>query len=340
MTRWKRLDAVSAAEWDALMGAATDANLAQRHAWGEYKRALGWEVERWAALRGDEPTGCLQALKRRLPFGRVLVWAPGAPVAGFPRLQPREMGPLLAAWLQAFRQENKPLYVRFYSFLPTSPEASYSLSRVLSRPLFRINSGFTSRIDLTRSMAGLRAAMTGKHRYYAKRAEAAGLQWKWGRSEDLRRDMLHLNAEMCATKQSKGLRLSPEDLDALHRAFGEDFLILAGYRDSKPVTACVVLIGGRRAFYLSAATGTGGREMSAGYAMVLRLFDALKARGIDELDFGGLAPGEASGVDHFKRGFGGEIVESLGEWEWVPADYLRLPVNLLIRRKLRHVTAG
>lgn len=92
---------------------------------------------------------------------------------------------------------------------------------------------------------------------------------------------------------------------------------MASDHEGRPATSCLVLTLADKAFYLLAATGTDGRRISAAYAMVFKLFELLKSRGVTRFDFGGIDPlsPSARGVDHFKRGFGGEIVEYLGEWE-------------------------
>jgi lipid II:glycine glycyltransferase (peptidoglycan interpeptide bridge formation enzyme) len=110
-------------------------------------------------------------------------------------------------------------------------------------------------------------------------------------------------------------------------------VIFTGHEENVPVASCLVLLFGRKAFYRMAATGSKGREMSASYAMVYRLLEYLQAQGIRQFDFGGIAPGSptAEGVNYFKRGFGGEMVEHLGEWEWSNSMWLRLGMNLAVR---------
>jgi lipid II:glycine glycyltransferase (peptidoglycan interpeptide bridge formation enzyme) len=64
--------------------------------------------------------------------------------------------------------------------------------------------------------------------------------------------------------------------------------------------------------------------------MIPELLEHLKQKGIETFDFGGIAPGNpnAEGVDHFKKGFGGEIIEHLGEWESANSEALRTILNI------------
>jgi len=125
------------------------------------------------------------------------------------------------------------------------------------------------------------------------------------------------------------------DMDVLRRTFGDDSAILVGYAGHEPVTGCMVLMAGQTASYVLAATGDAGRKVSAAYAMVWQLLTRLKARGVACFDFGGLSPAAPgmAGVDHFKRGFGGRVVEYLGEWEFASPRCLRTVVDLVLARR-------
>ena len=174
--------------------------------------------------------------------------------------------------------------------------------------------------------------MMVKHRYYVKRAEAAGLRWVWGSTDVLAGDLQLLHAEMSRAKRLPVGGGYIADLGVLRRTFADDCVLLIGYAGAVPVTGCLVLMAGTTAFYLVAATGEDGRKVSAAYAMVWQLLGLLKARGIGCFDFGGLSPASSAmaGVDHFKRGFGGQVVEYLGEWELASPRYVGTIVGALI----------
>lgn len=339
MVKWERLDPeVGRTEWASILSEAEDSSPFQSYAWGEYKRRSGWEPERWVALNGrGTPACCLQLLKRRLPFNRVLVWAPGGPVAGFPEGRTEAIGEMLSRWLEEFRHDNQLLYARFRSHQRDADKASSSINRVCARPGVKVTTEYTVQIDLSRPLEELRRAMTSKHRYYIKQSRAAGLKWKFGNVEGLARDMAFLHQDMSRAKGIEHLRCEWRDLAALSEEFGKDCLFLVGYHDEDPVTACLVLTVADKAFYLLAATGTEGRRISAAYTMVFELFELLKSSGVTRFDFGGIDPlsPSARGVDHFKRGFGGEVVKYLGEWEWVRSRCVRMAVNYLLRMRVK-----
>ena len=89
---------------------------------------------------------------------------------------------------------------------------------------------------------------------------------------------------------------------------------LAGIKDNKPIVACIISLLSEKAFYHYAASTERGRELSASYGMIFHLINKLRELGIKKLDFGGLSPdGSSTGVDFFKLGFNGEIVNKVGE---------------------------
>lgn len=320
----------------ALLARADDATPFQSAAWGAYKHRLGWEPEQWVACHGDgQPVCGFQVLKKRLPLNRILVWVPGGPVVGFPARGTEPAGPLLASWLEQFRRENRLAYVRFDSRQRDAADLVDSMRQVCRRPTVRINSGYTIQMDLTASPDAVASEMTSKHRYYVKQAHAAGINWQSGQSEALAGDFLRLHRELARLKGMRGGGSTAARLAMLRGCFGDQCRILVGYSGGQPVTACVVLTVAQRAWYLSAATGAQGRRISAAYAMVPTLLGLLKQAGVTRFDFGGINPRSpsAGGVDHFKRGFGGEIIAYLGEWEWAPSGTWRWAANILIGRK-------
>ena len=69
--------------------------------------------------------------------------------------------------------------------------------------------------------------------------------------------------------------------------------------------------------------------MRASYGVFALLLQYLQNTGMTEFDLGGMDPNSpgARGVNQFKKGFGGELVQYVGEWEWATASWLRWAVN-------------
>jgi lipid II:glycine glycyltransferase (peptidoglycan interpeptide bridge formation enzyme) len=141
-----------------------------------------------------------------------------------------------------------------------------------------------------------------------------------------------LHDQMVTDKNLASISLSATDLNAMYEQLKENILIVQGSMDNQPAVTCLVLIFGTNAFYMVAAANALGRQNSASYAMIETLVSELSARGVQSFDFGGLDPANlaAAGVNHFKSGFGGSLVEQVGEWEYSRSQLLRALVNGLI----------
>ena len=333
---WKQLSPESAGDWDRLLERARDDNPFQSEAWGRYKQRSGWEPQRWTASVNGGPVVCsVQLLKKRLLFGRTVLWAPGGPMIGFPEATPQELKELLPEGIRQICRTHRVGYARFYSLQPSDPDMRRVLSGICAVPGRKLGSGATVQIDLTPPMEQILGEMDKKHRYLVRRLGEESFQWSWGTSDELAADLSRLHSEMAAAKRVSASDAS--DFSRLITDFQENARILIGTSGSEPVTGCLVLLKGKSAFYWRAASSRKGRELSASYAMIPELLRRLKAGGFQRFDFGGILPGDpsAAGINHFKQGFGGKRVEYLGEWEWANPSWIRWGVNAWIAGRRR-----
>ncbi len=208
------------------------------------------------------------------------------------------------------------------------------LGAICRRPRTRLNSGFSIRFDISRGADFFTGQMSSKHRYYLRKAAAVPLRWEAGSGDREIAALTTLHREMTTSKGLKLQSMSAEQYVALRDALGpRGMTILTGYLDDQPVTSCLTLDFHQKSFYLVAATAQAGREIGAAYAMLPQLIAVLSKKGIKQFDFGGVAPefNESRGVYHFKKGFGGDAVEYLGEWEWASVPLLSPAVNLYMK---------
>jgi lipid II:glycine glycyltransferase (peptidoglycan interpeptide bridge formation enzyme) len=335
MVTWELLgDSADASGWDRNLSAGADANVFQSYGWGEFKRVWGWCPMRWIARDQDHAVvGMVQILTKALPAWVQIGWAPGGPVFLFKGTAGLDPGDTVPALVGAIQASKRRVCVRFDSQVCREGALAYAFNQTLVRPLVQLNSGYSIRLDLGQSLDVLQKRMTPKHRYYVKKALGENLRWKAGSDQEAVQDLVQLHTEMVRAKQLESGQTRPNEIGHLCRVLGEGAVVFTGYAGDVPVTSCLVLRFGRKAFYWMAATGMRGRELSASYAMLYRLLEYLQGQGVTEFDFGGIDPRSAAaeGVNHFKRGFGGEIVEHLGEWEWSNSMWLRLGMNLAVR---------
>lgn len=336
MATWALLpDGEAARQWDEKLLGAKDYTVFQSYGWGELKRLGGWRPLRWICRNGGgRIASMVQLLVKTLPFGFAVGWAPGGPAILFEGRGGIRADCDLSGLFAALRTHVPRVLVRLDSYIPREPELAYIFNQACRRPCARISSGFSIQFDLSDRDGAFVDRMVSKHRYYVRRAEAASLRWEAGCADRDIAALAALHREMTVSKGLKTESMSERQYVALRDALGPDGMtVLTGYLDDRPVTSCLTLDFGKKSFYFVAATGQAGRQVGAAYAMLPRLIEVLQKKGIEHFDFGGIAPASpgAEGVDHFKRGFGGKIVEYLGEWEWASVPMLAPAIGLLMK---------
>lgn len=317
-------------EWDARVASFRDASIFQSSAWAEHRRGSGWAVERWS-VHSKELRAAVQLLVRRSPIADV-VWAPGGPIVEPPDADPSLTAEIVDGMLARIRARRRGVYVRFDAPAPPTSAVETALARRCLRPAMRLNAPSTVVVDLTRDRDAMLAAMSKHHRYEVRRALAQGVDWTVGRGPVEVATLVTLHRDMT---RRKGIGTAPQArssaIRSLCAAFGDDALIVVGSIAGTPVTACFTLTFGARAFFHTAATAGRGLRSSASYAAVHRLALELAARGIRELDLGGLDQHAMPGVARFKEGFGGRVVSRTGEWDWCSHASIRALAQIAMR---------
>lgn len=332
MVTWEKWpDDASAVDWDSQLSRAADAHPLQFHFWGEYRRLGGWQPVRYAARNKNGAITAMTQVLVKKTFGVHLVWIAGTVAMQFHGTGWRALRQdILESLVERLKTDWRRCYIRFNFLVPHDSEYSFELGHVCRRPPITLAGGYSAVIALERSGEELAQDFSSKHRYYVKKSLKHALEWRAGNDEQLAAHMALLLEEIVASKNVGAIATSQEEISTLCRLAGEHALMLVGYLEGRPVTACLAVVAGGRAFYQIAATGAKGRELSAAYAMIPSLLAQLQGRAVKVFDFGGLNPRDkhASGVSHFKRGFGGQLVEYLGEWECASSELVRWAVNL------------
>jgi lipid II:glycine glycyltransferase (peptidoglycan interpeptide bridge formation enzyme) len=324
-------------EWDESLSAFADNTVFQSFGWGEYKKAEGWTPVRYLCVGVmGEKHAIAQILIKNLPFSMAFVWIPGGPVFDFTGFKNTEVVELSNKLICKIREEYPRSLIRLNSHRENDNNLSYEFDKVFFKPYAQLNSGFSVQIKLKQFVVMLRNNMTSKHRYYTKKAAEKGLRWHEGYSDNQLITFVSMYDEMVKYKKLPYNVCSLEALFKMRENMGASLLVLTGFLGETPVASCLVLVFGQKAFYMSASTSRLGREISASYAMFEQLINILDARSISDFDFGGvdLDKKSAAGVNHFKIGFGGKVIEYLGEWESASSMIVRVLINLAIRIKV------
>ena len=330
MVNWIRFEQGSSV-WDAFLAEALDCNIFQSYAWGEYKKHFGWTPLRFIATNKKQVVvGMAQILVKEFPLGFGIGWAPGGPIYRFAGLNSIGLGNNISILIKYLHDLFPRVLVRFHGHEIHDSYSSFEFRTALKRPFIKINSGYTVRVDLNKFGDNKPELMSAKHRYYWKKATSHQIDWIFGINEKNISSLVEVHSDMVFSKSMQSIAIDKKDVTLLCEIFRESHLtLLTGYMADKPVTSCLTYDFGRRSIYMLAATNQIGRQVSAAYAMIPILFLHLKNKGVEDFDFGGIDPGNinAEGVDRFKKGFGGTIVEYVGEWESASSELIRCILN-------------
>lgn len=315
------------AEWDAFVAAHPRGSLLQTTNWARVKSRFGWSSQRVWMRRDGRLVGGAQVLFRSvalgivklgyIPHGPLVDWADGEQVdvlfnhidqaafgrgAGMVKIEPR-------IWQSEMPAEAWEELYRRHGCVP-SPDT--------------IQPPRTIVIDLRPSEEEILATMKQKTRYNIRLAEKKGVTVREGTAADL----VAFNALMMATGRRDGFGIhDPQYYRVAYELFAPNnvALWLAEY-EGRPLAGVMVFTSGRSAAYLYGASSDEERQRMPAYAAQWAAMCWAKRRGCwtydmwgvpdapeDELEAGftdrqdGLWP-----VYRFKRGFGGEVVRTVG----------------------------
>lgn len=348
------------AAWDALIAPLPHSHLLQSWAWGDFKSRTGWQARRLSWTTPTGPAAAAQTLTRTL--GRVLkvLYVPKGPLLDWADAAQRAA--VLDA-LQALARRERAIFIKIDPDVPVSvgppgEERPQATGQALQTDLAargwvfspdQIQFRNTVLLDLRPDEAGLLAAMKPKTRYNLRLAERKGVSVRAGSAADL--DLLYrLYAE---TAVRDGFAIRPADY--YREAWGR--FMAAGQAQpfvaevaGEAVGALIVFKFAATALYMYGMSRDAHRDKMPNHLLQWHALQWAKAHGCTTYDFWG-APNEFVesdplwGVWKFKEGFGGEVVRTLGAWDYAPSPLLyRLYTTVLprvlnvLRRRGRQAT--
>jgi len=320
--------------WDELVVATGRPHLTQTAAWAEVKAATGWTARRFVLEdgRGSVRHGVAQVLLRRLPLGITVAYAPRGPL-----VEPGRVSEAITALRDALARE------RCASLLcdPEVPDdagllAELERAGVRRSPVF-VQPRRTLLMDLAQEPDALQAAMKKKTRQYIHKAERGGVVTE--QTNDLDRFLAVLRAVAARDRFALHSRAYFEKLVS---ALGDRAEMLIARVGDEDAGAMLVARVEDRAWELYGGWSGAHGELRPFYLLKWRAMLRMRAKGARRYDMWGLAEGAddpLAGVENFKLGFGGEVVEWIGALE-IPVRPMLYPLwTLGARRRLARSAA-
>jgi peptidoglycan pentaglycine glycine transferase (the first glycine) len=305
---------VTCAEWDSFITQHPNAHVLQTAAWGELKSKFGWEAVR--LISGD----CgAQILFKTLPGGLKVGYVPKGPVGHSCEIY--DEIDLVSKEYRAIFSKIEPDH--------WEPEEIALLARdhksKNSRP---IQPQRTVVISLEGSDDDLLGRMKQKTRYNIRLAEKKGIEIE--SSGDIRK--FHEITKITGQRDQFGVHSLSyyQTLFDLFHPLGNVELLFARF-EGKTIAGVIVFSHGERAWYMYGASTDEERNRMPTYLLQWEAMKWAKGRGCKQYDLWGIPDLDEEnleleflkknshtglwGVYRFKRGFGGEILRSVGAWD-------------------------
>ena len=299
---WNRL---TAGEWDERFNAIKRSNLLQCYEYAQALCPINQHSARWGLIKINEvEAGLVQIMEVSL-FKRAF------------HVVMLDRGPL---WfdgfgegddLKAFNCEFKPRFGRKRRIMPETPLDILPFKRKQPYPAYQ-----TIWVDLTQSAETLHESLRKNWRGALKKSESFAME------AFSKAPLGHLPWLLTHYQQDKAQRKyrgpAPKIITALAKYFApkDNMLLLRAHKDGQDIAAILIFIHGKAATYQIGWTSPyEGRKCNAHHFLLWHAMLTLKARGVEDLDLGGVNDFSAKGVKSFKEGLGGELVELCGQYK-------------------------
>ncbi len=317
--------------FDAFIAGHPKGHFLQSYGWGEVKASTGWQPLRLVLEEGGRIVAAASLLRRQLPYtGKAILYAPRGPVVDF---HDRALFDALLAAIDGIARQAGAILLKVDPDIPVSDPAVIQLLRARGFRLANKGAGFEGvqprhvfRLDITPDAAALLANMHGKTRYNIRLAEKKGVTIK----EDCTlADLPVFYAILKETTLRDGFLVrSYSYFETMWRemvARGYAKLFLAYYQ-GEPIAGTLAFIMGDKAWYLYGASSNQHRNVMPNYLLQWTMIRWAQEQGCTIYDFRGV-PGNLDensplyGLYRFKKGFNGDFIEFIGEYDRVYAPF-------------------
>jgi lipid II:glycine glycyltransferase (peptidoglycan interpeptide bridge formation enzyme) len=325
-----------ASAWDAFVSQAADGSVLQSWAWGSLKSRYGWGVTRYLWTDAGQVLAAASVLRRALPGGLALHYAPRGPVLN----GDRERWPTF--W-QALRDRLAADGGTVLKVDPewTSPEQRAVLETSGAMPSRHpIQHQATMVVDISGGDDALMRLKESTRRNIRAGAKS-GIAVEASEASAAMDNFYELLRET-GERERFAIRSQAyyQELLALFRERGQAAVYLAR-REEQLLAGAVMLFYGSKLIYLFGGTRASARDLKPGYLLHWRAIEDGQRRGCTTYDMWGVPlnpkPTERGyGYYVFKSRFNGEMIRFIGLYD--------LPVNraaaMTIRLAERFARAG
>ncbi len=333
--------------WDEFVAGHPNGHVLQTSAWGTLKSQFGWDAERVGLFQGDDLAAGAQIVYRDLPLGAGrLAYVPKGPVVDW---ADRARTAALLAGLDEAAQARGAVALTIEPDLLDTSTHRERLSELGFRPspFDAVQPRRTLVVDIEPDEEAVLMGFKSKTRYNVRLAARRGVTVRAAAAEDL--PAFHRLMAATAERDEFGVH-DPAYYEAAYRLFvPRDWArLLLAEVEGEPVAAVMIFALPPRAWYFYGASGDEHREKMPTYRLQWEGMRWAKSRGCTSYDLWGVPDEEREalegeftqrrdglwGVYRFKRGFGGDLVRSVGAWDrvYAPLRYGVLNVGYALKK--------
>ncbi len=336
--------------WDRFVAHHPDGHVLQTSPWGGLKSEYGWRAERVGLTRRGTVQAGAQILIRRLPAGLGrLAYVPKGPVVDWG--DESLLKPVMDA-LDRIARSHGAMAVTLEPNLPDEPQHRQGLRSLGFRPspVGAVQPRRTLVVDISGDEEDILMAMKSKTRYNIRLAGRKDVSVRQAGAEDVST----FNALLDATADRADFGIHPPAYyESAYRLFaprGWVQLLLAEV-DGQAVAGLMVFALPPRSWYFYGASSSAHRDRMPTYLLQWEAMRWAKSLQCETYDLWGIPDQDHEtledqftersdglwGVYRFKRGFGGDLVRTVGAWDRVlsPVRYRLYEWALALRGRVR-----
>ena len=322
---------LTSSQWGEFLLHHPEAHLLQQPEWGELKRAFGWQSA-WV----QSGVAGAQVLFRQLPLGFTMGYIPKGPVG--------------SDWQALWPEVDRLCREKRAIFLKVEPDlwegVSFDAGQFLPGflPARPIQPRRTIVISLEGSEEDWLMRMKQKTRYNIRLAEKKDVIIRFSSDMHIFQQLMDVTGE----RDDFGvhsLAYYRKTYDLFHPS-GMCELLVAYYND-KPLAGLMVFARGKRAWYMYGASNNEERNRMPAYLLQWEAMRWAAGKGCTEYDLWGVPDCSEEeleagftqsdsglwGVYRFKRGFGGQVLRSVGGYDRVYRPLLYRAIQMVLRRR-------
>ena len=331
-------------EWDAFVK-KRGGHLLQTSRWGRLKATFGWEYEILTLSDGTTLSGGALVLIRPLPLGLgTIAYIPRGPIVDWD--DGDTISDLLTA-LGLLARKYRAVLLKIEPDERDTPQMRERLQALGFRPSSHtIQPPRTILVDITGSEEDILARMNQGTRRKIRLAERRGVTVRTGKARDL--DSFTALMQETAARNAFGVH-SPAYYRQAYKLFApteQAVLLMASYEE-RDLAGLMAFALGRRAWYFYGASSDEERQRMPTYALQWEAIRWARGRGCTVYDMWGIPDADEEelealfqhrhdglwGVYGFKRGFGGQVVRTVGAWDRVYRPLLYTAYRAAVARR-------